>query len=123
MGIRSSAGCAAALAVGALFFLPACADAQVQVDLSTPSGPPRSSLEGDRLKLAVGTALIVDARPKDDDGESLTSTIDIVAAPPFQALRTTTKNRFVIVAETSGQATLRIVVDGNDVRALTAEAL
>jgi hypothetical protein len=106
--------------IAAFAFLAGCKD-DVQVDLTNLSGPPGSSLQGDELRLASGTALIVDARPK-EDGEASTVPIDLVAAEPFKAFRTTTKNRFVIVAEQPGQGTIRIVADGEDVRTLRAEA-
>ena len=119
----TTSGRRAAFVAAASFFVAGCAEDRVRVDLFSFAGPPNSSLEGDQLKLARGTALVVEALPKDEDGKPAPTFVDIVAAPPFQVLRTSSKNRFVIVAESAGQAKLRIVADGNDARTLTADAL
>lgn len=108
------------LAFAALVVLTGCKD-DVTVDLTNLQGPPGSSLKGDDLRLASGTALVVEARPK-EDGEASTVAVELVAAEPFKAFKTTTKNRFVIVAEGAGHATIRVVADGEDVRTVTAEA-
>jgi hypothetical protein len=108
-------------AIASLVFVAGCKD-DVHVDLTNLQGPPGSSLQGDDLRLASGTALIVEARPKEDDGEASTVAVDLVAAEPFKAFKTTKKNRFVIVAERPGQATIRVVADGEDLRTLNADA-
>jgi hypothetical protein len=108
------------LPIAALLLLAGCKD-DVHVDLTNLQGPPGSSLQGDELRLAAGSALIVDARPKQDD-EASTAAVDLVAAEPFKAFRTTTKNRFVIVADRPGQASIRVVADGEEIRTLRAEA-
>lgn len=100
-----------------------CGGSTVHVGLTALEGPPRSSLDGDHLQLAAGTALIVDAQPTDDDGEVLTSAVKVVADAPFEVFSTSAKNRFVFSAETAGHARIRILVDGDVVRTLSADAL
>jgi hypothetical protein len=94
----------------------------VDVDLTTVSGPAGSSLEGDHLTLASGTALVFDAHPKENGNDS-TEGVDVVAIAPFESLPTTTKNRFVVLANAPGHASIRISVAGKDVRTLDADAL
>jgi hypothetical protein len=108
------------LAITACVFLVACKD-DVSVDLTSFQGPPGSSLQGNDLQLGTGSALIVEAHPK-EDGDPSTMTVDLVAADPFKAFRTTSKNRFVIVADHPGHGTIRVVADGEDVRTLQADA-
>jgi hypothetical protein len=108
------------IAIAVPFVLTACGE-DVRVDLTNLSGPPGSSLSGDELKLASGTALIVEAHPKEGD-ELSTVPVKLDASEPFKAFETTRKNRFVIVAERPGQATIRVRADGEEVRTLRAEA-
>lgn len=111
---------ARSLAIAAFALLAGCKD-DVTVDLTNLAGPPGSSLQGDDLRLASGTALVVEARPK-EDGEASTVAVDLVAGEPFKAFKTTTKNRFVVIADHPGQATIRVVADGEDVRTIKADA-
>jgi hypothetical protein len=101
--------------------LAGCSE-DVHVDLKSLPGPPGSSLQGDNITVTPGTALVVDAEPKESDGDVADKVVDIVAAPPFEVSKTTRKNRFVIVATSSGNAKLRVVIDGQDVRTINAGA-
>jgi hypothetical protein len=112
----------AALAAAASWLLSACGDAgPTHVELSSFDGPPGSRLEGDRLDLAVGTALVVEAKPR-EDGEPSTAAVEIESAAPFEVLRTSSKNRFVIVANRAGAATIRILAGGRELRVLASNA-
>src|SRR5688572_23503108 len=90
-------------------FGTACGEEEVLVDLTSLPGPPGSSLQGDNVTLNPGTALVIDARPKESDGKAVDTTVEIVSAEPFEVSRTSVRNRFVIVATASGQAKLRVV--------------
>jgi hypothetical protein len=114
--------CAAIVGIATLAIgLVGCSE-DVHVDLAPLPGPPGSSLQGDNMTVAPGTALIVNAQPKESDGDVADATVEIVAAPPFEVAKTTKKNRFVIVATSSGKAKLRVVVNGEDVRTINADA-
>ncbi len=99
-----------------------CSSDPPKVELANLPGPPGASVEGDNLKVAPGQALIVDAFPKESDGDALDAIVDIIAAPPFEVFRAKQKNRFVITASSAGQASLRVVVDGQDIRTINANA-
>ena len=109
--------------LGALaLFVVGCSSDPPKVDLTSHPGPPGTSLQGDNLTVPPGKALIVDASPKESDGDTVDAQVDIVAAPPFEVFRATQKNRFVITASGAGQASLRVVVDGQDIRTIKANA-
>jgi len=101
--------------------LAGCKNDDVTVDLTNLQGPPGSSLAGDNLKIQSGTALVVEAHPKEGD-EASTDGVDLVASEPFTVLKTSAKNRFVVSADRAGHGTIRITAHGSDVRTLQADS-